>query len=396
MSEIMEVSNLNIANTYARYPFAIDYGKGIELYDDQGNLYYDFFSGISVCNLGHCHPEVVQAVKDQAEKLIHVSNFYYTKPQADLASKLTYLSFADKVFFANSGAEANEAAIKLARKYGADNYGIHKNRIITFLNSFHGRTLATIAATGQDKIKKGFEPIPEGFDYAVFNDIESVEKIISSSTCAVMIEPVQGEGGIKPADPEFLKKLRKVCDDNNALLIFDEIQTGMGRTGKMFCYENYNVEPDIMTLAKGLGNGMPIGCMLASNYVMESFGPGSHGSTFGGNPVSCAAADKVVEIIQRDNLADKAFESGSYFTQMLYQLKDKHNIIKEIRGIGLLIGVELNELADHTALVRKFYEKGYLVNIIQGNIIRLSPPLNIEYEMLDKFIETADNVLKDF
>ncbi|MDY0133071.1 MAG: aspartate aminotransferase family protein [Desulforegulaceae bacterium] len=392
MSELIEVSDSNIANTYARYPFMIERGEGLKIYDEKGRSFYDFFSGISVCSLGHCHPEVVEAVKNQAEKLFHVSNLYYTLPQTNLSKKLVDSSFADRVFFANSGAEANEAAIKLARKYGCDNYGIHKNKIITFLNSFHGRTLGTIAATGQDKIKKGFAPIPEGFDYAVFNDIESVKKLVSEKTCAIMLEPVQGEGGIIPADKKFLKDLRKLCDKNHILLIFDEIQTGVGRTGKLFCYENYDVIPDIMTLAKALGNGMPIGCMLASNHVMQSFGPGSHGTTFGGNPISCAAADKVLEIIQRDNLCEKALEKGRYLLDLMMKLKEKHKFIKDVRGLGLLIGVELDKNIEVESLVKKFYEKGFLINIIQGHIIRLSPPLIIDNETIEMFAKTADIV----
>jgi predicted acetylornithine/succinylornithine family transaminase len=396
MSELIEVSNSNIADTYARYPFMIERGEGLKIYDEKGRSFYDFFSGISVCSLGHCHPEVVEAVKNQAEKLFHVSNLYYTLPQTNLAKKLVDSSFADRVFFANSGAEANEAAIKLARKYGCDNYGIHKNKIITFLNSFHGRTLATIAATGQDKIKKGFAPIPEGFDYAVFNDIESVKKLVSENTCAIMLEPVQGEGGVRPADKKFLKDLRELCDKNHILLIFDEIQTGIGRTGKLFCYENYDVVPDIMTLAKALGNGMPIGCMLASNHVMQSFGPGSHGTTFGGNPVSCAAADKVLEIIKRDNLCEKALEKGRYLLDLMMKLKEKHKIIKDVRGLGLLMGIELDENFDVSNLVKSFYEKGFLINIIQGHIIRLAPPLTIDTETMDMFAKTADIVFGEF
>ncbi|PIE74893.1 MAG: aspartate aminotransferase family protein [Deltaproteobacteria bacterium] len=394
-NNMIEKSELNIAKTYLRYPFLIEKGKGIEVYDKKGKVYLDFFSGISVCNLGHCHPEVVQAVKDQAEKLFHASNLFYTCPQINLAEKLINSSFADRVFFANSGAEANEAAIKLARKYGFDRYGAEKNRIITFEGSFHGRTLGTLAATGQEKIRHGFSPILQGFDYAKFDDIDSVMELISDKTCAIMLEPVQGEGGIRPFSRDFIVETRKICTEKGILLIFDEIQTGLGRTGRLFCYEHYDIVPDIMTLAKGLGNGMPVGCMLAKNHVMDSFVPGSHGSTFGGNPVSCAAADKVLEIIERDSLVDEVWKKGKYFLDLLDKLKEKHKIIKDVRGLGLLIGIELESLDNQAALVESFTDKGFLINIIQGNIIRLAPPFYIDFEMMDRFFETADNILNE-
>lgn len=395
MNDLMETSNLNIANTYGRYPFLIKSGKDVKVFDEDGNPYYDMFAGISVCNLGHCNDEIVDAVKNQAEKLFHACNLFYTKPQIELAEKITASSFSDRVFFSNSGAEANEAAIKLARKYGADNYGTHKNRIITFKGSFHGRTLGTLAATGQDKIKKGFGPDLDGFDYAEFGNLESVRELITENTCAIMIEPVQGEGGINIPDPEFLKELKKLCEENHLLLIFDEIQTGMGRTGALFAYEKFGVVPDIITLAKALGNGLPIGCMAASNFVMESFGLGSHGSTFGGNPIACAAGSKVMDIMTRDGFFDEIDKKGKYFLDLLKKLKEKHKIIKDARGIGLLIGLELEKIDDPMDLLLRFSNKGFLINIIQGNIIRLAPPLTIEKGAIEKFVEAADMIFND-
>jgi len=396
MKNLYEKSDTFIANTYARYPYIVSKGFGINVYDDKNNEYIDCFSGISVCNLGHCHPDVVNAVKEQAEKLFHISNLYYTKSQTELAEKLVKSSFADRVFFANSGAEANEAAIKLARKYGFDTYGSNRNRIITFSKSFHGRTLATIAATGQDKVKKGFYPIPDGFDEVPFGDLDALKNAITEKTCAIMMEPVQGEGGINIPDKDYVLEIRRICDEKNILLIFDEIQTGMARTGKMFAYEHFNVEPDIMTLAKALGNGLPIGAMLAKNFIMESFGPGSHGSTFGGNPISCAAANVVMDIINRDSIVSKTEENGKYFLDLLNQLKEKYKFIKDVRGLGLLIGIELDIEDKNLNLVDLFAAEGFFINLIQGNIIRMAPPLIIEKDIIDRIIEAMDNIFENF
>jgi len=282
-SEIMEQADRVIAKTYKRFPVVLSKGSGCTLFDTDGRRYTDFVAGIAVCNLGHSHAGIAQALSSQAQTLWHVSNLYYTIPQVELADWLVQHSFADRAFFCNSGAEANEAAIKLARKFFNERGESQRFRIITMEQSFHGRTMATLSATGQDKIKKGFEPVLEGFDYIPFNDPEALRTKIDSSTCAVMIEPIQGEGGVRCPDSGYLKAVRQICDQTGVLLIFDEIQTGMGRTGRLFAYEHFGVEPDIMTLAKALANGLPIGAMMAKEQVAEAFGPGTHASTFGGS-----------------------------------------------------------------------------------------------------------------
>ncbi|MBU2621180.1 MAG: aspartate aminotransferase family protein, partial [Proteobacteria bacterium] len=344
-----------------------------------------------VCSLGHAHPRVVKALCRQADLLFHVSNLYYTIPQVELASWLVENSFADRVFFCNSGAEANEAAIKLARKYFNGNGEKGRYRIISMERSFHGRTMATLSATGQDKIKKGYDPFLEGFDFVPFNDAEALSGRIGPSTCAVILEPVQGEGGIRCPDPDYLKKVRKLCDKAGALLIFDEIQTGIGRTGRLFAYQHSGVEPDIMTLAKALGNGLPIGAMLAKEHVASAFGHGSHATTFGGTPVITAAALEVLKIISEEKIVDNCRKIGEYFMERLIWLKSRHTSIKDVRGIGLLIGMELD--VEGEPLVNKCLEKGFLVNCIQGNTLRFVPPLIIGREEIDALIECLDEIL---
>ena len=303
-NDIIQKADQVIAKTYKRFPIVIVRGKGCTLWDTEGRSYIDFVAGIAVCNLGHAHPRVSKALSRQADTLLHVSNLYYTEPQVELAAWLTENSFADRAFFGNSGAEANEAAIKLARKYFKEKGESKRYRIISMEKSFHGRTIATLSATGQDKIKKGFEPVLEGFDYVPFNDIDALRNKIDPVTCAVLIEPIQGEGGVRCPDPEYLKAVRQTCDQTGVLLIFDEIQTGMGRTGKLFAYEHFGIEPDIMTLAKALGNGLPIGAMLAKEHVADAFGPGSHASTFGGTPVITAASLEVVRVLSEENVIE--------------------------------------------------------------------------------------------
>jgi acetylornithine/N-succinyldiaminopimelate aminotransferase len=387
---LMNTADKVIAKTYKRFPIVITKGKGCSLWDTEGKKYIDFVSGIAVCNLGHAHPKISEALSKQAEILLHVSNLYYTEPQIELASLLTKNSFADRVFFCNSGAEANEAAIKLARKYFKDKGEKERYRIVTMEKSFHGRTMATLSATGQDKIRKGFEPILEGFDYIPFNDIDALQKSIGSSTCAVLLEPIQGEGGVRCPEPDYLKAVRRLCDETGVLLIFDEIQTGMGRTGKLFAYEHFGIEPDIMTLAKALANGLPIGAMLAREEVAEAFGPGTHASTFGGTPIITAASIQVVKVLLEEKLIHHCAKMGEYFKERLSGLKAKHELIVDVRGMGLLLGMKLKIEGD--TIVNSCMEKGFLINCIQGNILRFIPPLIVEKEEIDALVVCLDEI----
>jgi acetylornithine/N-succinyldiaminopimelate aminotransferase len=389
--EIIKKADQVIAKTYKRFPIVIAKGKGCTLWDTDGKKYTDFVAGIAVCNLGHAHPQVSKALCRQADILFHVSNLYYTIPQVDLAYWLTENSFADRVFFCNSGAEANEAAIKLARKYFKEKGETGRYKIISMEQSFHGRTMATLSATGQDKIKQGFEPILEGFDYVPFNDITALRGAIGPSTCAVLIEPLQGEGGVRCPDPDYLKLVRQVCDDTGILLIFDEIQTGMGRTGRLFAYEHFGITPDIMTLAKALANGLPIGAMLAREEVADAFGPGSHASTFGGTPVVTAASLEVVRVLSEENIIDHCKNIGDYFKGRLLWLKDQHEVIEDVRGMGLLLGMKLRIQGD--PIVASCMEKGFLINCIQGNILRFIPPLIIEKQEIDDLVACLDKVM---
>jgi acetylornithine aminotransferase len=387
----MNTADKVMANTYKRFPIVITKGKGCNLWDSEGNKYIDFVSGIAVCNLGHAHPKVAEALSKQAGILLHVSNLYYTEPQTELAATLTEKSFADRVFFCNSGAEANEAAIKLARKHSKDKGENGRYRIVSMEQSFHGRTMATLSATGQEKIRKGFEPILEGFDYIPFNDIDALRDAIDASTCAVLLEPIQGEGGVRCPDPEYLKSVRRLCNEKGVLLIFDEIQTGMGRTGKLFAYEHFGVEPDIMTLAKALANGLPIGAMLAKEDVAEAFTPGAHASTFGGTPIITAASLQVVKILTEENLIHHCAKIGGYFKERLSWLNSRHDSIEDVRGMGLLLGMMLN--TEGEPVVKSCMEKGFLINCIQGNILRFVPPLIIEEEDIDALVACLDHVL---
>ena len=386
----MNTADKVIAKTYKRFPIVITKGKGCSLWDTEGKKYIDFVSGIAVCNLGHAHPKISEALSRQADILLHVSNLYYTEPQIELASLLTKNSFADRVFFCNSGAEANEAAIKLVRKYFKDKGEKERYRIVTMEKSFHGRTMATLSATGQDKIKKGFEPLLEGFDHIPFNDIDALRKSIGPSTCAVLLEPIQGEGGVRCPGPDYLKAVRRLCDETGVLLIFDEIQTGMGRTGKLFAYEHFGIEPDIMTLAKALANGLPIGAMLAREEVAEAFGHGAHASTFGGTPIVTAASIQVVKVLLEENLIHHCAKMGAYFKERLSGLKAKHESIVDVRGMGLLLGMKLKIEGD--TIVNSCMEKGFLINCIQGNILRFIPPLIIEKEEIDALMVCLDEI----
>jgi len=389
--QIMERADQVIANTYKRFPIVLLRGSGCSLFDTQGNRYTDFVAGIAVCNLGHAHPGITRAMTAQAETLWHVSNLYYTVPQVELADWLVHHSFAERVFFCNSGAEANEAAIKLARKFFKERGENQRFRLITMEQSFHGRTMATLSATGQDKIKKGFDPVLDGFDFVPFNDVEAVQAKIGPSTAAVLLEPVQGEGGVRCPDAEYLKAVRRICDDTGVLLIFDEIQTGMGRTGKLFAYEHFGIEPDIMTLAKALANGLPIGAMLAKESVASAFGPGAHASTFGGTPIVTAAALEVCKTLVEKNVIAAGEAIGEYFKAKLLWLKERHAIVDDVRGIGLLLGMKLSIKGE--SLVTRCLQRGFLINCIQENILRFVPPLIITKEEIDALVQCLDELL---
>ncbi len=391
--ELLRDSKKYIMNTYNRFPIVIIKGRGALVYDTDGKEYLDFVSGIAVCNLGHCHPKVTVAFQKQAQRLIHISNLYHNEPQIKLARLLVENSFANKVFFCNSGAEANEAAIKLVRKYAKEKLNGSRLEIITMEKSFHGRTMATITATGQEKVQKGFEPLLSGFKYVPFNNIDAVKKAINKKTAAVMVEPIQGEGGVNIPDNDYLKKLRRLCNDEGILLVFDEVQTGMGRTGKLFAYEHYDIEPDIMTLAKGLGNGVAIGAMLAKDNVAEAFAPGSHASTFGGNPLACSAAKAALEVIIEDGiLFENCIRMGDYLTKGLKELKKGSSFIKDLRGKGLLIGMELN--IDGKDIVMECIKEGLLISCTMDRILRFLPPLIITKEEIDSMLEILYNVFK--
>ncbi len=389
----IENSERYLMNTYARQPVILRKGHGIKVWDSDGNEYLDFVGGIAVNVLGHCHRRVVVAIQKQAQRLLHVSNLYHIEPQIKLAKLLCSNSFADKVFFCNSGAEANEAAIKLARKYAKEHMSPDRYEIITALSSFHGRTLATLTATGQEKFQKGFEPLMPGFKYVPFNDINALEAAVNQHTCAIMLEPVQGEGGIKIPSGDYLAKVREICDKHSLLLIMDEVQTGMGRSGKLFAYEHYGIKPDIMTLAKGLGGGAPIGAMLSTEKVASAFQPGNHASTFGGNPLVCAAAIATLETILEDGfILDHTNRMGRYFMERLNHLKDYYpERIIDARGLGLLVGLEIN--IDGTSVVKSCLAKGMLINCTAGNVLRFTPPLIVEEKEIDLLIDVLEEVL---
>ncbi len=375
--------------TYNRLPVNLIRGKGVKVWDNQGKEYFDCIAGLGVMNLGHSHPLIVETLCQQARELMHVTNLFFIEPQIELAKKIIERTFPGKCFFANSGAEANEGAIKLARKYSKKMFGPGKSKIITAWNSFHGRTLGMLSATGQEKKKDDFEPLVPGFVHVRLNEIEELEKVIDKETCALLLEPIQGEGGVYPADKGYLEKARSLCDQKEVLLIFDEVQTGMGRTGTLFAYQNFGVRPDIITIAKGLGSGLPIGCFVAQEKIANVFKPGDHGSTFGGGPLVTKVAGKVLEIID-DEFLQVVQKTSRYFRKELEKLISKYpDLINEIRGLGLLIGLELTEpLAEKITL--DMLDKGVIVNNIGDYIIRLLPPLIIETEQIDLIIDIMD------
>jgi len=392
IEEIFQVYKDNIMPTYNKIPVIFVKGKGSWLWDIQGKAYLDFFPGWGVGSLGHCHPKVMQGVRDQIGKLIFVPNSYYHPYQAKLAKELIFLSFPGKVFFANSGAEANEAAIKLARKFGASSGQNSRYEIITFENAFHGRTMAALAATGQKKYQEGFQPIPEGFKQVKFNDLEALNEAISEKTVAIMLELVQGEGGINVANKDFVLALRKICDEKKLLLIVDEVQTGFGRTGKMFGYQNYGIVPDVITLAKALAGGLPIGVMIAKQEFGDILTPGMHASTFGGGPVVCRAALGVLKAMQKEKILSNCRDMGGYLLDKLNQLKQSYSVIKEIKGIGLMLGVELN--ISGKPLVEEAMKRGLLINCTHDKVLRLMPALNVTKKEIDKAIYILDKVFQ--
>ncbi len=383
--------------TYARFPIALVKGQGMRVWDADGHQYLDFLAGIAVCNLGHCHPAVTEALVQQAQTLVHVSNLYHIAPQTELAALLVEKTFADRIFFCNSGAEANEGAIKLARKVAYDKGETRRRTIITATRSFHGRTLMTLTATGQEKIKVGFDPLPPGFVHVPFNDIAALEQAVDETTAGVLLEPLQGEGGVNPAKENYLQAVRKLCDERGALMLLDEIQTGAGRTGTFLACEADGVTPDIVTLAKGLGGGVPIGALLATEGVASHFGPGTHGSTFGGNPLSAAAALATIRTLYEENLLAHCAAQGEYFRSQLEKLAENHAVITEVRGRGLLIGVQLDEAADLKAieLVKALMDRGFLTGPAGEHVLRFAPPLVVEKEEIDAVVVALDEVLKE-
>ncbi len=389
--ELMALSDKYIMETYKRFPIVLVRGSGARVWDSNGKEYLDFVAGIAVCSLGHSHPKVVEAIKKQVEILTHVSNLYYSEPQIRFARMLVENSFADKVFFCNSGAEANEAAIKLARKYAHENMAGGKYELITMIDSFHGRTLATVTATGQTKFQIGFSPLPEGFKYIPFNDIPALEDAISDKTCGIMLEPIQGEGGIKIPDDQYLNKVRKICDDRGILMILDEVQVGMGRTGALFAYEHHKIKPDIVTLAKAVGNGFPVGVMMTSDRIASAFQPGNHASTFGGNPLAMAASLATMENILNHGILENVIKVGEYFLKRLHELKSRYTAIKDIRGRGLIIGMELT--IEGAGIVKECMDKGLLINCTGGNVLRFVPPLVITEKDVDVAVDVLGEVI---
>ncbi|MEM7548063.1 MAG: aspartate aminotransferase family protein [Bacteroidota bacterium] len=389
--DFFELDNKHYLQTANRYPVVFRKGSGSVLWDIEGKEYIDALAGIAVNNLGHAHPKVVDAIKSQADNLIHISNFYLSEPQARLAAKLSDLSGLQRIFFGNSGAEAVEGAIKIARKY-ASKQG-RGGTIFTMSNAFHGRTLATVAATGKKSMMNGFSPIPTGFCQVPFNNLEILKEKINQDAAGILLETVQGEGGIHPAEKNFLLELRRFCDEENLVLIFDEIQCGIGRTGKMFAFEHYGVKPDVMPLAKALGGGVPIGAVLASEKVASAIEKGDHGTTFGGNPLACSAALAVLEVLESENLLAEAIRKGAWFKNEIENRRSEFPEIIDVRGLGLMIGIELS--IEARPVVVKMLEKGVLANATAGNIVRFLPPLNIPDEQWSKVLEVFLEALKE-
>ncbi len=389
--ELRQDAERYLMNTYARLPISILRGRGSKVYDLEGREYLDFVAGIAVNTLGHSYPDLVADIQKQAQSLLHASNLYHSEPQVKLAQILVEHSFADKVFFCNSGAEANEAAIKLARLYAHQRHGPERSEIVTMLDSFHGRTMGTLTATGQAKVQKGFEPLLPGFKYVPFNDLGAVEQALDGKTAAVMLEPIQGEGGVRVADRAYLAGLHDLCRQRDIVLVFDEIQTGMGRTGTLFAYEQFGVQPDIMTLAKGLGGGLPIGACLATDTVASAFTPGTHASTFGGNPLACAAAIAVLRVLLEGRVLERSRRMGEHLSKGLVDLKERLPVVKEVRGLGLLQGMDLT--LDGRPVVMDCLARGLLINCTMERVLRFTPPLIITQAEIDRLLDVLSQVL---
>jgi predicted acetylornithine/succinylornithine family transaminase len=392
--KLIDESKKYIMNTYNRFPIVLRKGRGMKVWGSDGKEYLDFVGGIAVNCLGHCHPRVVIAIQKQAQRLMHVSNLFHIEPQIGLARLLVENSFADKVFFCNSGAEAIEGAIKLARKYARDHSPTEKDEIITAYSSFHGRTMAALSATGQEKLQKGFEPLLPGFRHVPFNDLQALKQALNDRTCAVLLEPIQGEGGVRVPAADYLTQVRELCSEHDVLLLLDEVQTGMGRTGTLFAYEQAGINPDIIALAKGLGNGVAIGAVLATDTVASSFQHGTHGSTFGGNPLACAAAAATIETLLEDGfLLDNCRRAGKYLFEKLEKLKkDFPSIVIEVRGRGLLIGMELTKTGE--SIVEACAKRGILINCTCGNVLRFMPPLIVVEKEIDYLIDALEDIFE--
>lgn len=393
-AELIATGERVLLKNYGRHPVVLTHGEGTRLYDADGKVYLDFVGGIAVDVLGHAHPALVRAIQVQAATLVHVSNLYWIEPQIHLADLLVEHTFADRAFFCNSGAEANEAAIKLARKLAYDAGERERFHVVSALNGFHGRTLGALAATGQPKYHQGFEPLPAGFRHVPFGDVAALDAALDDRVCAVLLEPIQTEGGVHVAPDGYLAAARRLCDERGALLVFDEIQTGMGRTGKLWAHEHWGVAPDVMTLAKGLAGGVPIGALLATERVAGALGPGSHGTTFGGNPLATAAGVAVVRTLLEERLVERAAEVGAHFMSALRGLEARHpSRIREVRGLGLLIGVELAEGITAADIVKRAMADGFLVASAGPQVLRFVPPLVLAKEDVDRLVAALDRYL---
>jgi len=393
INQIITEGNKYLMNTYKRIPIAFTEGKGAYITDTEGKTFLDMVGGLAVSALGHSHPAVVKAIKEQADKLLHTSNLYWIENQVNLGKMLVENSFADKAFFCNSGAEANEGAIKLARKYSYKKYGEGRNEIIAMTGSFHGRTMATLSITANKKYQEGYAPIPTGFKQAIFNDFNSVVEAINENTCAIILEPVQGEGGVTPATQDFITNIRKICTEKDILLIIDEVQVGLGRTGKLFGYENYNIEPDIMTLAKALAGGVPIGAVVAKDEVAKAWEPGDHGTTFGGNPFACAAGIAALGTIIHEKLWENADTIGIYLAEKLGELVDKYSFVKRVKGKSFIAGLELE--VEGAPFVEKALQKGVLINCTSSTVLRFLPALTIGKEEVNKLVSVLDEIFSE-
>ena len=383
--ELIKIEDDYFINTFTRQPIVLDHGEGVKVWDIDGNEYLDMFAGIAVNCLGHNHPALVKAIQDQAEKLIHISSIYYNEPALVYAKKLIDKTGFDRIFYANSGAEANEGAIKLAVKYTG------KGEIISTVDSFHGRTIMTLAATGHEEYHEPFKAVmPQGFINVPYNDLDAIKEAVTENTAAIIVEPVQGEGGVNVPDMEYLKGIEKICKENNIVFIVDEVQTGFGRCGTLFAYELFDVKPDIMTMAKGIGGGVPMGGILATEKVASAFVPGDHGTTFGGGPLVCAAANAVLDTFDEEDILSNVNEVGQYFIDELKKL-DKE-IIADVRGVGLMVGVELTKPG--AEYVDKLREEGFLINCTSGNVLRFVPPLTITKDEIDQFVKALDEILE--